>query len=103
MILASTSIEKSKNEDRTLNTKIHGLLNEILFDFRFRCFQLPVSEKPGHFRFEVGTGNRKIDDAKGEGEIHTSTKFHSNLPCSFRGEEGSTLKKRDLVDRVRYL
>ena len=45
MILASTGIEKPKNEDRTLNTKIHGLSNEILFNFRFRYFQLPVSEK----------------------------------------------------------
>ena len=27
--------------------------------------------KTAHFRFEVGTGNRKVDDAKAEGEIHT--------------------------------
>ena len=45
MILATTRIEKSKNEDRTLITKTHELSDEILFDFRLRCFQLPVSEK----------------------------------------------------------
>ena len=43
--LRPVGIKESKNEDKTLNTKIHGLLNEILFDFRFRCYQLPVSEK----------------------------------------------------------
>ena len=45
MILAADRIEKSKNEDRTLITKTHELSDEILFDFRLRCFQLPVSEK----------------------------------------------------------
>ena len=45
MILAATRIEKSKYEDRTLITKTHELSDEILFDFRLRCFQLPVSEK----------------------------------------------------------
>ena len=45
MILATTRIEKSKNEDRTLITKTHELSDKIRFDFRLRCFQLPVSEK----------------------------------------------------------
>ena len=45
MILAATRIEKSKNEDRTLITKTHELSDEILFDFRLRRFQLPVSKK----------------------------------------------------------
>ena len=45
MILAATRFEKSKNEDRTLITKIDELSDEIFFDFRFGCFQLPVSEK----------------------------------------------------------
>ena len=49
--------------------------------------------KTAHFRFEVGTGNRKVDDAKAGGEIYTPSKFHSNLPSSFGGQEGSTLKK----------
>ena len=53
--------------------------------------------KTAYFRFEVGTGNRKVDDAKAEGEIYTPSKIHSNLPSSFGGEEGSTLKKRDLT------
>ena len=44
MILAANSIEKSKNEDRTLITKTQDLSDDILFDFRLRCFQLPVSE-----------------------------------------------------------
>ena len=46
MILVATRIQKSKNEDRTLITKIHELSDAILFDFRFRWLQLPVSEKP---------------------------------------------------------
>ena len=45
MILAADRIEQSTNEDRTLSTKTHELSDEILFDFRFRCIQLPVSEK----------------------------------------------------------
>ena len=45
MILAATRLEKSKNEDRTLITKTDELSDEIFFDFRFGCFQLPVSEK----------------------------------------------------------
>ena len=45
MILATDRIEKSKNEDRTPITKTHELSDETLFDFRLRCFQLPVSEK----------------------------------------------------------
>ena len=36
MVLAATRFEKSKNEDRTLITKTHGLSDEIFFDFRFR-------------------------------------------------------------------
>jgi len=45
MILAATRFEKSRNEDRTLITKTHELSDEILFDFRLRRFQLPVSKK----------------------------------------------------------
>ena len=45
MILAADRIEKSKNEDKTPITKTHELSDETLFDFRLRCFQLPVSEK----------------------------------------------------------
>ena len=63
IILASTRIEKSKNEDRTLNTKIHGLLNGIL--------RLPVPifptfglRKTAYFRFVVGNGSLKVDGAK---------------------------------------
>ena len=45
LILVADKIEKSKNEDRTLTTKTHELSDEILLDFRLRCFQLPVSKK----------------------------------------------------------
>ena len=45
MVLAATRLEKSKNEDRTLITKTDELSDEIVFDFRFGCFQLPVFEK----------------------------------------------------------
>ena len=37
-ILAITRVEKSKNEDRTSITKTHELSDEILFNFRSRCF-----------------------------------------------------------------
>ena len=45
MILAAIRIEKSENEDMTLITKTYELSAGILFDFRLRCFQLPVYEK----------------------------------------------------------
>ena len=45
MILASIRIENSKNEDMTPTTKTPKLSNEILFDFRLRCLELPVYEK----------------------------------------------------------
>ena len=38
MILATTRIEESKNEDMTFITKTYELSDEILFDFRFQCF-----------------------------------------------------------------
>ena len=45
MFLATTMIEKSKNEDETIITKTHALSVGILFDFRLRRFRLLVSEK----------------------------------------------------------
>ena len=63
MVLAATRLEKSKNEDGTLITKTNELSNEILFDFRLRCFQLPVSEKQSTSGFEVPTGSRKVPHA----------------------------------------
>ena len=45
MILAANRFEQSKNEDRTFITKTDELSDEIVFDFRFGCFQLPVFEK----------------------------------------------------------
>ena len=49
-----------------------------------------------HFRFRVGIGSRKWPHAVERDKLYIPSKFHSNLPCSFGGEEGSTLKKRDL-------
>ena len=45
MILVAIRIENSKNEDMTPTTKTPELSNEILFDFRLRCLELPVYEK----------------------------------------------------------
>jgi hypothetical protein len=45
MILVGIRIENSKNEDMTPTTKTPELSNEILFDFRLRCLELPVYEK----------------------------------------------------------
>ena len=58
MILVATRIEKSKNEDRSLITKIHELSDEILFDFRFRWLELPVWEKTG--QLPVWSRKRKL-------------------------------------------
>ena len=46
-----------------------------------------------HFRSRVGTGSRKRPHAVERDELYIPSKFHPNLPCSFGGEEGSTLKK----------
>ena len=78
MILAADRIEKSRNEDRTLITKTHKLSDEILFDFRLRCFQLPVSEKQLTSGLGVETGSRKVDGAKVQVELYTPPKFHAN-------------------------
>ena len=43
--LAPPLIKISKNEDCTYTTEFHSLFVKLNFDFRFRCFQLPVSEK----------------------------------------------------------
>ena len=45
MILVAFRIENSKNEDITPTTKTPELSNEIIFDFRLRCLELPVYEK----------------------------------------------------------
>ena len=45
MILVAIRIENSKNEDMTPTIKTPELSNEILFDFRLRCLELPVYEK----------------------------------------------------------
>jgi len=96
MILAATRLEQSKNEDRTLITKTHELSDEILFDFRFRCFQLPVSEK------QSTSGLR----SKPEVEKLTMQKLKVNYihPESFipirrvvsKEKRDQPLKKRDL-------
>ena len=63
MILATTRIEISKNQDRTFITKTHELSDEILFDFRFRCFPLPVSGKQPTSGFDLSTGCGKLPHA----------------------------------------
>ena len=84
MILATTRIEISKNEDRTLITKTHELSDEILFDFRFRWLELPVCEKLANFRFEVGNGNWKYDVAPVQGQLYKPQKFHENRSMGVR-------------------
>ena len=49
-----------------------------------------------YFRFRVEIGSRKWPHAVERDKLYIPSKFHSNLPCSFGGEEGLTLKKRDL-------
>ena len=74
MILAATRFEESKNEDTTLITKTDELSDEIFFDFRFRCFQLPVSEKQLTSGLEVQTGSRKVSHAIAWVELYNPPK-----------------------------
>ena len=74
---------------------------EICIEF---CFYAPLRNifliehiwrfwETRHFRFRVGIGSRKWPHAVERDKLYIPSKFHSNLPCSFGGEEGSTLKK----------
>ena len=43
--LAPSLVNISKKQDMTSITELYSLYHKHIFDFRFRCFQLPVSEK----------------------------------------------------------
>ena len=92
MILAATRFEKSKNEDRHLITKTHGLSDELFFDFRFRRFQLPVSEKQATSGFEVPTGSRKVPHAIARVELYIPPKFHANRFTRLGGDSFAHIK-----------
>ena len=92
MILATTRIEKSKNEDTTLITKTDELSDEIFFDFRFRCFQLPVSEKQPTSGLEVPTGSRKVPHAIAQVELYKPPKFHVNWSTRLGGDRFAHIK-----------
>ena len=98
MILVATRIQKSKNEDRTLITKIHELSDAILFDFRFRNFELPVYGKIAHFRFEGGNGSRKYDVAPVQSQLYIPQKFHQNRSTGVRAISPGLIKNAILVN-----
>ena len=73
--------------------EFYHLFIKLNFDFRFRCFQHPVSEKTAHFRFEIGTGNQKVDDA------NTYTlKVFIDLPLNIRTLVGVRKSKHVRTD-----
>ena len=83
--MAPPLVKISINKDSTLIIKFDFLFVEHNFDFRFR---LPVFRKSPYFRFEVGNGSQKVDDAKAEGELYTPSKFHSNRLTGLGGVTG---------------
>ena len=96
MILAATRLEQSKNEDRTLITKTHELSDEILFDFRFRCFQLPVSEKQSTSGLRSKPEVEKLTMQKLQvNYIHPESFIPIRLVVS-EEKRDQPLKKRDL-------
>ena len=83
--MAPPLVKISINKDSTLTIKFDFLFVEHNFDFRF-------FRKPPYFRFEVGNGSQKVDDAKADGELYTHPKIDPKPSCSLLGEEGSTLE-----------
>ena len=92
IILAATGFEESKNEDRTLITKTHGLSDEIFFDFRFRRFQLPVSKKQATSGFEVPPGSGKVPHAIARVKLYISPKFRANQFTHLGGDSFAHIK-----------
>jgi len=85
-ILAADKLENSNKSKMTLITKTHELSDEILFDFRMRCFQLLVSEK------QLTSGLR----SKPEVKKLTMQKLKVNCISRTLRSRGINLKKRDL-------
>ena len=83
--MAPPLVKISINKDSTLTIKFDFLFVEHNFDFRFR---LPVFRKSAYFRFEVGNGSQKVDDAKAEGKLYTPSKFHANPSAGLGGVQG---------------
>ena len=94
MILAATRFEESKNEDTTLITKTDELSDEIFFDFRFRSFQLPVSEKQPTSGLKVPTGSRNVPHATARVELFKPPKFHVNRSTRLLEDRFAHIKKR---------
>ena len=60
-VFGNRKLNEMKRE--TFITKTHELSDEILFDFRFRCFPLPVSGKQPTSGFDLSTGCGKLPHA----------------------------------------
>ena len=91
--LAPSMVKISKKQDRTYSTELHSLFAKHIFNFRFRYFQLPVSEKQPTSGFEVPTGSRKVPHAIDQVELYTPQKFHANRFSRLGGDRFTHIKK----------
>lgn len=91
--LAPSMVKISKKQDRTYSTELHSLFAKHIFNFRFRYFQLPVSEKQPTSGFEVPTGSRKAPHAIDQVKLHTHQKPHANRPTRPGGDRPTHIKK----------
>ena len=91
-------VKISKKQDRTYSTELHSLFAKHIFNFRFRYFQLPVSEKQPTSGFEVPTGGRKVPHAIDQVKLYTPQKFHANRFTRLGGDRFTIIKKPHLSD-----
>ena len=75
--------------DQNIKKVGYDLHYRIVFSFHQAYFRLPVAmfstsglRKTAHFRFDVKTGSRKVDDPEAESELYIPPKFHPNPSCS---------------------
>ena len=91
--LAPSMVKISKKQDRTNSTELHSLFAKHIFNFRFRYFQLPISEKQLTSGFEVPTGSRKVPHAIDQVKLYTPQKFHANRFTRLGGDRFTHIKK----------
>ena len=85
-------VKISKNQDRTYITELDSLFVKHIIDFRFRYFQLPVSEKQATSGFEVPTGSPKVPHAIARVELYIPPKFHANRSTRLGAVAASHIK-----------
>ena len=90
--LAPSMVKISKKQDRTYITELPSLFVKHIFYFRFRYFQLPVSEKRPTSGFEVVTGGGKIPHAIALVELYIPPKFYANRSTRLGGDSFAHIK-----------